>query len=680
MADIIGEITILHGKALAEGPDGVRPLSVGSPVHTGEMITTGSGGALEIKFIDGALLSQGPDATVALDEYVFDPEADTGEMTLNLVQGTFRSVTGQIVDMNPEGFQIDTPMATIGIRGTTTGHGIKPGGVEQHVVLDFDNKPVVVQSVVGGPVSIITQDGMGLVARPSGLGPVRLAPLSFIDNLGQLATQALKQGPPTFQNVPDNGDEDSGRNDDDDGDDDGGEEGGEGGEGGEEGGEGEGEGTQGGPGLVLAPDMMAFARDLGPALTPPAHLIPVQGPIQGQGPFGRIIQGLPKPVVTDPEDVEKEIVQKFSQDLLDLSTKTSSMVVDLDDSQPYYMEADKPETRTSVDPSIINVLGAQIATNDITGNSADNMLTGGNLDDVISGLCGNDTVFSSGGADNLNGGDDFDYVSYYNEEYGVTVNLADGTATKHGMKVDTLTDFEGVYGSNEADNIFGNDQANALHGNDGDDVIAGKGGLDTLTGGEGDDVFVFDTTPVTLGTMISGDDGSDTLHFEDTLDATNFHGVLGIEGIHFATTGIEVTLEARDFPELLLGNSLSLSVDSGGGQDRLTFNATNTTGELINLTGLTAGEYWEATDQVKVVGNVGNDSIYGSNLHDSISGGDGEDFIKGYGGNDVIQGGADKDILDGGDGDDTVWAMPVMTLFRAVPVMMCSRGTTALIS
>ncbi len=131
--------------------------------------------------------------------------------------------------------------------------------------------------------------------------------------------------------------------------------------------------------------------------------------------------------------------------------------------------------------------------------------------------------------------------------------------------------------------------------------------------------------------------------------------MLGIEGIHFATTGIEVTLEARDFPELLLGNSLSLSVDSGGGQDRLTFNATNTTGELINLTGLTAGEYWEATDQVKVVGNVGNDSIYGSNLHDSISGGDGEDFIKGYGGNDVIQGGADKDILDGGDGDDTVW-------------------------
>ncbi len=121
-------------------------------------------------------------------------------------------------------------------------------------------------------------------------------------------------------------------------------------------------------------------------------------------------------------------------------------------------------------------------------------------------------------------------------------------------------------------------------------------------------------------------------------------------------------------------------MDSGGGQDRLTFNATNTTGELINLTGLTAGEYWEATDQVKVVGNVGNDSIYGSNLHDSISGGDGEDFIKGYGRNDVIQGGADKDILDGGDGDDTVWGDAGNDFIQAVPVMMCSRGTTALIS
>ena len=135
IAEQIGTVTIAYGTASAEGSDGVRELAVGSPVFVDDVVTTGSdSSAVEIKFADGALFSQGPNSSVLLDHYIFDPEQDAGEMTIKMLTGTFRSVTGEIVDMNPEGFQLETPLATIGIRGTTTGHTVGAGGEEAHEI------------------------------------------------------------------------------------------------------------------------------------------------------------------------------------------------------------------------------------------------------------------------------------------------------------------------------------------------------------------------------------------------------------------------------------------------------------------------------------------------------------------------------------------------------------------
>jgi len=199
MTDAIGEITILHGEAFADGPEGTRELLVGSPIYNEDTVSTGAKGAVEILFNDGAVLSQGPHSQVQLDDYIFDPDTDAGEMTMNLIEGTFRSVTGEIVDMNPEGFKIDTPHTTIGIRGTTTGHVIGAGGEEEHVVMDFVDRPVVFQPVSGGPVRVISQDGMGLSASPAGLGSVRPAPPNVMGNLEQLSSRALEQGAPIFR-------------------------------------------------------------------------------------------------------------------------------------------------------------------------------------------------------------------------------------------------------------------------------------------------------------------------------------------------------------------------------------------------------------------------------------------------------------------------------------------------
>ncbi len=197
MAEQIGTITILHGTAQAEGPDGVRILEADSPVYNSETISTGVKAAVEITFTDGATLSQGPNSQVQLDDYVFDPDSDAGEITIGLLEGTFRSVTGQIVDMNPEGFTIETPTATIGIRGTTTGHAIAKGGMEAHTVLDFVDKPVLFQGV-GGALRIISEDGMSVGSTPTGLSPAFRAPASQLAVFRQLSPEALQRGLPRF--------------------------------------------------------------------------------------------------------------------------------------------------------------------------------------------------------------------------------------------------------------------------------------------------------------------------------------------------------------------------------------------------------------------------------------------------------------------------------------------------
>ena len=115
----IGEVVVANGQVMAVSGAESRILSAGSPVYEGDEITTGPGANVEIRFSDDSILAQGPSGSMSLDNYVFDPdEPSTSEMVYKAATGTFRVVTGKIADMNPDGVQVSTPLAVIGIRGT----------------------------------------------------------------------------------------------------------------------------------------------------------------------------------------------------------------------------------------------------------------------------------------------------------------------------------------------------------------------------------------------------------------------------------------------------------------------------------------------------------------------------------------------------------------------------------
>ncbi len=115
----IGKVVTLEGTASSQHTDGVtEELAIGSTVYQGDVVETGADTKLGISFIDKTLFSLSANARMVLDEVIFNPaEPANNSMVMNLVQGAFVFVTGEIA---PTGLmQVQTPIATMGIRGTT---------------------------------------------------------------------------------------------------------------------------------------------------------------------------------------------------------------------------------------------------------------------------------------------------------------------------------------------------------------------------------------------------------------------------------------------------------------------------------------------------------------------------------------------------------------------------------
>ena len=134
------------------------------------------------------------------------------------------------------------------------------------------------------------------------------------------------------------------------------------------------------------------------------------------------------------------------------------------------------------------------------GRDGDDVLDGGRDGDILYGEGGDDTIIGGAGQDYLDGGEGVDTVVYAGSPDGVTVDLANGTATGGDadgpvqivgrgtvIRHDILVGFENAEGSSHDDHLIGDGGANALLGGRGDDVLSGGGGGDLLNGGAGRD-------------------------------------------------------------------------------------------------------------------------------------------------------------------------------------------------
>jgi FecR protein len=118
-AEVAGSVVFIRGSASTTNAEINTVLSKGSNINTGDTIQTDGNGSLQLRMIDGAQVSLQPNTTYKVDDYVFKGQADGNERAFtSLVKGVLRTITGIIGQKNKQAYQLRTPTATIGVRGT----------------------------------------------------------------------------------------------------------------------------------------------------------------------------------------------------------------------------------------------------------------------------------------------------------------------------------------------------------------------------------------------------------------------------------------------------------------------------------------------------------------------------------------------------------------------------------
>jgi len=92
-----------------------RPLTAGQGVFENQRIVTGANSVAQLLFNDQTTLSVGQRSQVTLDRFVYDPRGNAGDVAVTLGGGAMRFVTG---NQEPRNYRVQTPVATIGVRGT----------------------------------------------------------------------------------------------------------------------------------------------------------------------------------------------------------------------------------------------------------------------------------------------------------------------------------------------------------------------------------------------------------------------------------------------------------------------------------------------------------------------------------------------------------------------------------
>ena len=217
---VVGDVTVVrNGVAVA--------LHVGDAVFKSDVVQTAASSSCGISFPDGTAINLVANTRMALNDYAYDANSNANGALFTLVEGTFAFVAGKVAHSGD--MKIATPVATMGIRGTTGVVQEQPqtpatitAAAADHaytfaVTPDFgtgitgmwdvfltDANGVIQRDANGNPIVLVTvaQSGYVTYVTPQGLGqpplvttePVTDAQYAFEQDLLQQLAQTLNLG------------------------------------------------------------------------------------------------------------------------------------------------------------------------------------------------------------------------------------------------------------------------------------------------------------------------------------------------------------------------------------------------------------------------------------------------------------------------------------------------------
>jgi hypothetical protein len=151
LAQQVGTATAVNPLSESTRPgEATGKLAVGARVMHNERIHTSPSGSAQLLFLDKSTLSIAPNTSLVINEFVYDPAANSGHMLTRLTAGTLQYVGGQLSHRGA--VMINTPAVAVGIRGGTV--TVSHGANGTHIASQY------------GTITLTNGAGTTVVSRP----------------------------------------------------------------------------------------------------------------------------------------------------------------------------------------------------------------------------------------------------------------------------------------------------------------------------------------------------------------------------------------------------------------------------------------------------------------------------------------------------------------------------------
>jgi hypothetical protein len=163
----IGSVSELVGRCLVSrhGETEARPLALGAELYEGDSVRTAAGAKLKLEFIDGSVVQLGEGTELALDWFLYAPEAQTQNVLLQASAGIFRVIAELLLPRSA--FVVQTATAAASVRGTEWIVEAAPGAT---AIVVLDGQVAVRNAAAAVPGEVVLQPGEGTTVE-AGLAP-----------------------------------------------------------------------------------------------------------------------------------------------------------------------------------------------------------------------------------------------------------------------------------------------------------------------------------------------------------------------------------------------------------------------------------------------------------------------------------------------------------------------------
>lgn len=117
IADIAAKTVLVKNQVFLERQEtAATPIKRGDDLRIGDIIRTGPSARAVFRFNDGSVLTVGENSEIRVTQFKNSVKEKKGN--LDFVKGVFRMITGEITKTSNPNFVVDTPIGSIGVRGT----------------------------------------------------------------------------------------------------------------------------------------------------------------------------------------------------------------------------------------------------------------------------------------------------------------------------------------------------------------------------------------------------------------------------------------------------------------------------------------------------------------------------------------------------------------------------------